>query len=121
MYLKCESSVPLLPENTNVTVALLPMKISAGNASHFYNETMAVTGIVAGVSVRANVALINLDKPYPASPFTAVIFDENFGKFGNPKSYQGKNVKISGDLTEYTDKPEIILESPDQIKAVGSN
>ena len=77
---------------------------------------MVVTGEVVGVSVRSSIAFLNFDKPYPDSPFTAVVFAENFGKFDDIKEYKGHQVAISGTITQYHNKPEIILESPKQIK-----
>ena len=47
---------------------------------------------------------------------TAVVFDDNFGRFGDLKKYKGHNVEISGTITEYHNKPEVVLESPSQIK-----
>ena len=79
---------------------------------------MVVTGKIVQVTVRPNVALLNLDQPFPDSPFTAVIFPENVSQFGNLQKLNNQTVEINGTITEYHDKPEIILESPDQIKVV---
>ncbi|MGO8837550.1 MAG: S1/P1 nuclease [Limisphaerales bacterium] len=118
-YLKCGSPVPLLPENTNAAPqTVLPKKIGTAEASKFYDETMVVTGKVVQVTLRANVAFLNLDQPGPDSPFTAVIFQENFGPFGDLQKFKGQAVEINGTITEYHDKPEIILESPGQVKVV---
>ena len=119
-YLKCGSVVPLLPENTNTAPqALLPKKIGTAEAKNYYEETMVVTGKVVQVTVRPNVAFLNLDQPSPDSPFTAVIFQENIAPFGDLEKFNNQSVEISGTITEYHDKPEIILESPGQLKTVG--
>ena len=85
-------------------------------ASKFYDETMIVTGKVAKVSVRPTVTLINLDEAGPNSPFTAVIFPDHLSLFPDIQKLQGQNVEISGTVTEYRNKPEIILESTNQLK-----
>ena len=40
------------------------------------------------------------------------------GQFKDLQKLANQNVEISGTVTEYRNKPEIILESPDQIKVV---
>ena len=119
-YLKLGRVVPLLPPNTNTVVEnFTPKIIGTAQASDYSDEDMIVTGRVVEVSVRSSIALLNLDKPYPDSPFTAVIFQENFERFGDVQRFKNQNVQISGDITEYHGKPEMILESPGQIKVVG--
>jgi DNA/RNA endonuclease YhcR with UshA esterase domain len=110
-----------LPENTNTAPqTVLPKKIGTAEAGKYYEEAMVVTGKVAQVIIRPDVAFLNLDRPSPDSPFTAVIFEENIGQFGDLQKFKGQDVEVNGTLTEYHDKPEIILESPAQIKVVGS-
>ena len=119
-YLKCNGTVPLLPPNTNTAAQMtVPRHIGTAQASQFYDATMIVTGKVVGVSIRPTVAILDLDKPYPDTPFTAVIFQENAAQFGDVQKLQNRNVEISGTVTEYRGRPEIILESPDQLKTVG--
>jgi hypothetical protein len=52
---------------------------------------------------------------------TAVVFDDHFGQFGDLQKYNGHNVQISGTITEYHDKPEMVLETPSQIKITDSS
>ena len=118
-YLKCVSVVPLLPENTNnASQTVMPKKIGMAQAKNYYDETMVVTGKVVQVTVRPNVAFLNLDQPSPNSPFMAVIFEENMSQFGDLQKLKNQNVEISGAITEYHDKPEIVLESASQVKVV---
>lgn len=121
-YLKCAGTVPLLPVNTvSAAPRALPTRIGCAEAKNYYDETMVVTGKVVAVSVRPTVAILDFDKPYPNSPFTAVIFPENVGQFGDLQKFNNQNVEISGTITEYRGKPEIILESTNQVKVVGGN
>lgn len=118
-YLKLGKTVPLLPEITNlISETSLPAKISAGEAARYYDETMTVTGKVVEVSVRANVTILDLDRLYPNTPFTAVVFEQNFAQFGDLKRFKDHEVEINGDVIEYHNKPEIILETAGQIKIV---
>jgi hypothetical protein len=118
-YLRCGGVVPALPANTNALVqTAIPSKVGTADASKYYEETLVVTGKVVGASVRPTVAMLDLDQPYPNSPFTAVIFPEKLSQFGDLKKFNNQIVEISGTITEYRNKPEIILESPSQIKVV---
>lgn len=114
-YLQTSGTVPLLPPNTNAAAAPVPAAISADLAADYYYEELVVTGKVVNVSVRSTIAFLNLDKPSPDSPCSAVVFDQNFGRFGDLQKYQGHDVAITGTITEYHEKPEIIMESPRQI------
>ena len=59
---------------------------------------------------------IHLDQPFPNSPLAVVIFPDHVGKFGDLHRFEHQNIEVNGTITEYRNKPEIILESPDQIK-----
>ena len=109
----------MLPANTNRVAPIdSNRKIETSEAGRYYDETMVVTGKVVEVTIRPNVTILNLDQASPDSPFTAVIFQENVSQFGDLQKFKGQAVEINGTITEYHDKPEIILESPGQIKVV---
>jgi len=120
-YLVLGKTVPLLPPNTNTAAIALPEEIGTAQASEYYDEDMVVTGRVVDVSVRSTIAILDLDQSFPNTPMTAVIFDDNFGRFGDLQKYNGHNVEITGTITEYHDKPEMVLEFPRQIKITDSN
>ncbi len=117
-WLKCDGVVPLLPQFafTNSQVAL-PAKIGTAQASKYYDQDMVVTGKVVQVTARPTVTFIDLDGSGRSSPFTAVIFPDNLSKFGDLQKLQGQDVQISGTVTEYRGKPEMVLEKPGQISA----
>ena len=95
-----------------------PRKISAGEAEKHYQETVVVTGKVAQVSIRPKLVYINLDKKFPESPMTCVIFARATNEFGNLKALEGKDVEIKGKIEEYRDKAQIILNSSNQLKVI---
>ena len=61
---------------------------------------------------------INFGKPYPDATFTAVIFESSLEKFKyTPSEFlKDKNVCITGKVSIYKDKPQIIVSSQEQIK-----
>jgi hypothetical protein len=118
-YLKFGHAVPLLPPNTNAVVQIDPTKrIGTADASKFYDEALVVTGKVVEVTMRPSITILGLDVPSPSTPLTAVIFPENAGQFGDLQKLNNQNVEISGIITEYRNRPEIILETTNQIKLV---
>jgi DNA/RNA endonuclease YhcR with UshA esterase domain len=96
-----------------------PKKISAAEAEKHFNETVIVTGKVAQVSIREKIVYLNLDKPYPDSPFTGVIFARATNQFGDLKALKGKEVEIKGKIAEYRDKAQIVLDSTNQLSIIG--
>jgi hypothetical protein len=95
-------------------------KIGALEATNYYNKTMIVTGKVAQVTLRPKINFINLDEKYPKSPFAAIVFPSATNKFGDLKELQGKNVELKGKITERDGKPQMILNSSNQVTVVES-
>jgi DNA/RNA endonuclease YhcR with UshA esterase domain len=94
----------------------LPVKIGTGDATNYFNKEMIVTGKVAQVSIRPGIVFLNMDKPYPDSPFTLVIFPSATNQFSNLKALRGASVEATGVITNYHHKPEIVLEKANQLK-----
>jgi DNA/RNA endonuclease YhcR with UshA esterase domain len=96
------------PSKTS-TSALL--KIGTADATNHYDEVMIVTGKVAQVSIRPTVTFLNLEKPFPNSPFTVVIFHGHSSFYGDANALKGKTIEIRGKIKNYHDKPEIALDN----------
>ncbi|MDD5139370.1 MAG: hypothetical protein PHY43_03800 [Verrucomicrobiales bacterium] len=92
-----------------------PLKIGALEATNYYNQTMIVTGKVAQVTIRPSVTFLNLDKPFPHSPFAVVIIHGKSSYYGNVNALKGKSIEIRGKIKNYHDKPEIVLDSANQL------
>ena len=97
----------------------LPVKIGALEAPSHYDQLMTVTGKVAQVTLRPSIVFINLDLPYPQSPFAAIIRSKDTNQFGDLPSLKGRSVEITGKVQKYHDKPEIVLEKVSQIFVLG--
>jgi hypothetical protein len=95
-----------------------PKRISAADAAKHYDETVIVTGKVAQVSVRPKLVYVNLDKKYPDAPMYCVVFARATNQFGDLKKLEGKQVEVKGKIEEYQSKPQIILNSTNQLKVV---
>jgi DNA/RNA endonuclease YhcR with UshA esterase domain len=93
-------------------------KIQSSEAKANIDQRVILKGYVADVAVREKVAYLNLDKKYPNNTCSITIFEIDFDKFGDFGKYKNKNIEVTGRVTEYKGKPQIIIKSPTQIKIV---
>jgi hypothetical protein len=100
------------PLKTSV-IALL--KIGAADATNHYDQEMIVTGKVVQVTIRPTLTFLNLDKPFPDSPFAIVIFHGKSSYFGDANALKGKSIEIKGKIKNFHDKPEIALDRTNQL------
>lgn len=105
------------PPETN---SLVPLKISAADATNYYDKEMIVTGKVAQVTIRPNVTFLNLDRKFPDSPFEVVIFHGHSSFYGDANALKGKSIEIKGKIKNYKDKPEIALDNTNQLTVFDS-
>jgi hypothetical protein len=103
-----------------VSLALVAAQLSPGEAADHIGETATVCGVVASAEYEANAqsqpTLWNLRKPSPNATFTAVIYSDNRAKFGTPEtSLRGKRICVTGKISDYEGKPEIVLTEPSQL------
>jgi len=95
-------------------------KIGTDDVTNYVGKEMIVTGKVAQVSIRPNIVFLNMDKPYPDSPFTLVIHPAETNQFGNLKALRGASVEVMGLITNYHDRAEMVLKKADQLKVTGT-
>jgi DNA/RNA endonuclease YhcR with UshA esterase domain len=59
---------------------------------------------------------LDLGKAYSHAVFTAVIYGDNRSKFGTPETLlRGKRICVTGQISDYRGKPEIVLTDPSQL------
>jgi len=91
---------------------------SAIEAAKHVGENATVTDRVDGIhqSGKGNIFL-NMGGKYPNQAFTAFIPAKGAGQFSDYQKYDGQSVAVSGKITLYRGKPEIVVMSPSQIRA----
>lgn len=89
--------------------------ISPLEAGDYNGKTVTVKGFVADIYQSEKVAYLNFVQKYPNNPFTAVIFASKFTDFPDIIKYKNKNVEVTGRVSMYREKPQIILNSTKQI------
>jgi DNA/RNA endonuclease YhcR with UshA esterase domain len=100
------------------SVLAQPSNYTAAEAAKHVGETATITDKVDGVhqSGKGHIFL-NMGGKYPNQAFTAYIPAANAAQFPQPEQYEGRTVAVSGKITLYKGKPEIIVNSPSQITA----
>ncbi len=92
------------------------IRISAKEVRKHIGDSLRITGYVAEVYLNEKVAYLNMEEKFPKNTYSCAIFQARFGEFGELSKYKGKNVEVTGRISTYKNKPQIILNSKDQIK-----
>lgn len=104
-------------EENKLTHELIPEKtVSVLDAGDYVGKVVTVKGYVAEVHKSENVEYLNFVEKYPNNPFSGVIFKDKFDEFGDISNYANKDVELTGRVSTYKGKPQIILDSKSQIK-----
>lgn len=86
-------------------------------ASEHVGQTARVRGTLVNAHMSANgTVFLDFCRQYRSCPFSAVIFADDAKQFGDLSKFVGKEIIVSGKISSYQSRPEIILRSPDQIK-----
>jgi DNA/RNA endonuclease YhcR with UshA esterase domain len=65
-------------------------------------------------SGKGNIFL-NMGGKYPNQAFTAFIPEKSAAQFTDFRRYEGRTIAVTGKITLYRGKPEIVATSPSQI------
>lgn len=94
--------------------------VGACLAGKYLGSELIVEGQVVDThrDLKSNTIFLNFEKAYPNQCFTGVIFSSDLYKFvQSPEDYYlNKTVRIMGEVKEYKGRPQIILETPNQIE-----
>jgi DNA/RNA endonuclease YhcR with UshA esterase domain len=81
-------------------------------------SSATVEGTVSEVFTdrKSGTTFLDMGGRYPNETFSGVIFSEDAGTFPNASALGGRTVDVTGRVTAYQGRPEIILKSADQLK-----
>ncbi len=100
---RAASQVPIVPDS---------------EAAAHVGQPVTVEGLVASVHVsRSGIIFLNFGRPYPSQTFTAVIFRAAAGRFPEPRQWEHRRVRVTGEVRLYHGQPEIVLSAPNQLQA----
>lgn len=100
----------------NTTSTSLSKGITSKEAKSHVGDSVSVTGYVADIFLSEKVAYLNFENKFPKNTFTCAIFSGKFDEFGDLSIFKNKNVTVNGKIMTYKGKPQMILNSKDQIK-----
>lgn len=91
--------------------------ITPEEASAHAGERIRVKGMAVEVFRSENAVFINMT-PEGKKGFTAVILKKDFHRFGDEDfaSYEGREITVTGAVSIYKGRPEIVLTEPAQIE-----
>ena len=97
--------------------------ISTDRADKYIGQVKSVYGVVVSTNYNndsSSPMFLNLDEAYPDHIFTIFIVSSARDSFNwLPEVYYlDKKIIVTGLITEYNGKPEIIVNSPSQIKLI---
>lgn len=91
--------------------------VSIDEAKLHTGENTCVSGRVLRVfTSRSGATFLDFCQDYRQCPFTSVIFADQRAQFGNIADLEGRQVQLTGEITTYNGRPEIILREPRQIR-----
>ncbi len=96
---------------------------SISGGTYDYTEALAHIGerasvrgiLVSAYTSKTGTVFLDFCESYKTCPFTGVIFADDAKKFGNLSRYVGTTITLTGKISLYKDKAEIILSNPNQI------
>lgn len=94
--------------------------LTAEQAKTMINKEVIVKAMVSGTRLfdkdGNKTFLINLDKRYPQSPLTVVLFDEAYKALNLQYEMEEKDIVVKGTVTIFNDKPQIVVNDVKNLK-----
>lgn len=96
---------------------------SPEEAGAHLGERAVVCGRVAdsyyAEGVRGRPTFLNLGRPHPDQPFTAIIWGRHRAEFERPEvTYRGTRICVAGRIREHEGVPQIEVRAPRQVRVV---
>lgn len=91
-------------------------KITSREVKEHIGDSLTIQGYVADVYISEKVSYLNFENKFPKNVFTCAIFSSQSDLFGDVSKYKGKVVEVTGKITTFKNKPQVILNFPEQIK-----
>ena len=96
--------------------------LTAEQAKVLVNKEVIVKAYVAGTRFfdkdGKKTFLINLDKKYPQTPLTVVLYDETYKALNLKEEIQDKKIVVKGVISLYNDRPQIIIKNTENLKVL---
>jgi hypothetical protein len=119
MSLLLSIGMPLLLSAQNQKGEEVP-RHKPDEAKQLVGQQVVIAGRIAEVSKATKLVRLNFEKPFPDQPFQAVIFSSATNRFKGIDfdTLKDKTVEVTGKVTEYHGRPQIVVEAPGNLKVV---
>lgn len=94
------------------------VRINSGEAKKHVGDSAVIKGYIADVYISEKVAYLNFGNKFPKNEFSCVIFKSKYSEFDALNIFKNHDVEVTGKITEYKNKPQMILNSKGQIKII---
>ncbi|MEP7145610.1 MAG: hypothetical protein ABI792_01235 [bacterium] len=92
--------------------------ISSKEVKLHIGDSLNIEGYVADIYLSDKVAYLNFENKFPKNIFTCTIFSGKLEQFGDLSKYKGRNVLVTGRISSYKNKPQVVLNFKDQIRII---
>lgn len=105
---------------TGLSASVPAQTITCGEVSSYVGQSITICTEVKGVSVDSAIkqipTLLFLCAPFPRQVLNVVIRKDVAAKFStSPTTWNGKQICVTGTISIYKGKPEIVVKNKDQI------
>lgn len=100
---------------TRSTQEPTPAPIKASQAKFHVGEQRIVCGKVVHIHPFAKGLYLNMDKAYPNTPFTIVVWDSNQSLLQKARAFLNKELCVWGEIRQFNQQVQIILNSETQL------
>lgn len=95
-------------------------KIEANKAPFYVGKTVMACGDLVEIKATRDKTYLNLDKKYPSQSLSILIFEDNLKKlntkFGDLNTLQNRRLCIRGEINEYKDNLQIIVNNENNLR-----
>lgn len=114
-----ENEIVTAPEKDNSVNKSSSLKtITSREVKLHIGDSLIIKGYVADIYLSDKVAYLNFENKFPKNVFTCTVFSGKMNEFGDLSRFKGKNVEVTGKISTYKNKPQIILNSKEQLKII---
>ncbi len=105
-------------ENKSSSVSSELKTISSKEVKQHIGDSLNIEGYVADIYLSDKVAYLNFENKFPKNILTATIFSGKMEEFGDLSKFKNRKVVVTGKITSYKNKPQVVLNTKDQIKVI---
>lgn len=93
-------------------------RITSADVKTHVGDSVIVKGYVADIYLSDKVAYINFGGKFPKNDFACAVFSKKFDELGDLSVFKNRDVEVTGKISSYKGRAQIIIERKDQLKII---